>query len=150
MQREALRETLLSQHQHLRKLIAELRTRAEEVRGGRGSPDVIALRLQLAQLHDETARHVAYEDAMLRPFLSTVDAWGPERAAALEREHVAEHAALLQALYAASREDTPEHLVRTALEAADELTAHMTVEERTVVNADVLNDTCISTGQATG
>jgi hypothetical protein len=140
MERDELREKLLGQHRQLRALLASVHEHTARIRSGGGNVAVDALRGVLRELRDATSAHVAEEDATLGPLLPDIDAWGPQRAALMERQHKAEHTALLKAIEAAAVARTPEELVDAADRSAREFVQHIDLEERYAVNGELLND----------
>jgi hemerythrin-like domain-containing protein len=140
MERDDLREKLLSQHRQLRGLLASVHEHTARIRSGEGPGAVDSLRNVLRELRDTTTAHLAEEDATLGPLLKDIDAWGPQRVALLECEHKAEHAALLKAIEAAAVARNTEELVEAADRSAQEFAQHIDVEERFLVNGELLND----------
>ena len=140
MEREELREKLLAQHRHLKGLLANVHEHTARIRAGGGPGAVDSLRNVLRELRDATGAHLAEEDATLGPLLPEIDAWGPQRVALMEREHKAEHAALLKAIEAAAVARTHDELVDQADRSAREFLQHIEVEERFLVNGELLND----------
>jgi iron-sulfur cluster repair protein YtfE (RIC family) len=140
MERDELRERLLAQHRQLRGLLQNVHEHTERIRAGGGAPAVDGLRNVLRDLRDSTVAHLAEEDACLRPLLPDIDAWGPQRMALMEKEHVAEHQALLRAIEAAAVARTTEELVDAADKSAREFAQHIDVEERFLLNRELLSD----------
>jgi iron-sulfur cluster repair protein YtfE (RIC family) len=138
---EQRRHNLLMQHQALRGVMAELKTRAEEVLLDNRDP--AALHASLRRLHEAFERHLASEEELLEPILERIDAWGPLRLELLRAEH-AHQRAVLHALRSAEAMRAPEVVARRAVALAEELLADMDAEERELLDARVLRDDAIS------
>jgi hypothetical protein len=78
-----VRRIVLDEHGLLRARIAELRQIADE-----GELD--ALRAAAHGLFRRLEAHLDTEDELLVPILRTIDAWGPDRAARVSRDHAAQ------------------------------------------------------------
>src|SRR5689334_4815157 len=74
---ESARVRILSDHDHLRDLMRDVRTSASEaLLDEKRRPSV---RRALAELRRTLERHLDYEESVLVPLLAAADAWGPIR-----------------------------------------------------------------------
>ena len=150
MELERLREQLLEQHHQLKRLIRTAKRLSTRI--DRGGP-VAASARRLYQVLDELNRslqaHWQYEEAVLPPILWTIDAWGPERVARMERAHRAEHRAMSGAMQTASAAAGPKKLATAARAMAEELIAHIDDEERHLIGHHVLTYEIIRVDQPT-
>jgi iron-sulfur cluster repair protein YtfE (RIC family) len=150
MDLESLREELLEQHYQLKRLISTAKRLSLQI--ARGGP-VAAPARKLCAVLDELNRtlhaHWEYEETVLQPILRTIDAWGPERVARMERAHRAEHRAMAGALETASAAAGPKKLATVARAMADELIAHMDDEEKYLLSRNVLTYDVIRVDQPT-
>jgi hypothetical protein len=135
MRPSEMRAELLDQHEKLRSLIDELREVAARVEDGRSLES--AMQEGLGRLAGAVREHNASEEALLKEFISTVDAWGPVRVDLMGEEHYLEHAELRDAL----------HRIRVGPTSLPRLVAlferlleHMEIEESTFLGEDVLKD----------
>ncbi len=144
MELTELRKELLRQHGELRRL-ADVVTAASE----RARNDAVALPQLLTELRDLYQRvrgHNAYEEEQLHAILPGIDAWGPIRDGLMGLHHGQEHAAILQAIDAATAAASAAAVAENALDALGALAAHMDREEREYLSADVLRDDLITGG----
>ena len=82
-----LRERILSEHEHLRRLLSEVNQQAFQVSIGGARDGVDALRALGLQLLMHFREHLALEDRLLAPALRRVDGTGRERAERLDADH---------------------------------------------------------------
>ncbi|HWE26265.1 MAG TPA: hemerythrin domain-containing protein [Myxococcales bacterium] len=136
------RRVLLGQHDRLRVLIAAVSKAAGEVlatpEDSAGSR-VEVLRIAIGTLRRDLEDHLVTEEALLKPVLARIDAWGPIRLAQMHAEH-AHHRALLTALRAERPPLEPHVLARSANTLATDVLAEMEDEERDLLAAGVLTD----------
>jgi iron-sulfur cluster repair protein YtfE (RIC family) len=150
MELEKLREELLEQHHHLKRLIRTAkRLSMQIVRGGPVAASARRLHAVLDELDRMLRAHWKYEEAVLQPILWTIDAWGPERVARMERVHRAEHRAMSGAMQTAAAAAGPRRLATAARAMADELIAHMDDEEKYLLSRTVLTYEIIRVDQPT-
>ncbi|HZR09851.1 MAG TPA: hemerythrin domain-containing protein [Myxococcales bacterium] len=142
MNHEERRQTLHSQHQQLRGVIAEVREAALEVLGTEPA-ECGALRMRISGLRDDLERHLVTEEALLGPVLERLDAWGPVRLDLLRAEHAHQRAvlSLLRSERAAAL--PPLVLARRVLGLLDDLIADMEAEDRDLLDPRVLRDDII-------
>jgi iron-sulfur cluster repair protein YtfE (RIC family) len=131
MDRSAVRNTLIAQHERIREDVAACRTLAARIRAG--EPVAAALDLALAQLRSDFDEHNRTETGLLLPLLLHAsqgrDTRGTLMAERMLEEHAAEHAAFWQ------RIDAPrDEVVANMEELSEELDAHMAAEERTFLS----------------
>ena len=142
MTHEERRQTLHSQHQHLRVVIAGVREAALDIVGREGG-DSTGLRMRISALRDDLERHLATEEALLGPVLERIDAWGPVRLDLLRAEHAHQRAvlSLLRSDRAAALPPLP--LARRVLALLDDISADMDAEDRDLLDPRVLRDDLI-------
>jgi hypothetical protein len=130
-----VRTEVLSQHDTLRTILREAQVAALE---GHAHP------LEVAHLAHEIRRsfraHLAFEERVLVPVLTSVEVWGPDRVRNLVEEHTRQRADL-DALIASieSGEDTARVASMFCRIAAD-LAQDMDEEERDYLGPDLLRD----------
>jgi hypothetical protein len=125
------REQLLSQHDHLRQLLADAVATAAAVLAGKPASTELAERLE--ELRLAFVEHNDFEQSVLEPVLRQGDAWAPKRVARMIEEHAAEHAA-----FAAFFAGSVLEMARGLGELAEQVDAHMAAEERTFLSPAVL------------
>jgi iron-sulfur cluster repair protein YtfE (RIC family) len=148
MDLDEVRLKLTAQHDVLRKQLAAAQRLARKVAKGEAKPK--ELRTLLGKLEAAVTAHCLEEDQMLRPLLATIDAWGPARVDFMEQEHLAAHAALVQAVEKASATRKTAELVVATNTMAKELLAHMEEEEEHLLSPNVLTLEIIRPDQCTG
>ena len=90
-----IRNLILDEHVVLRDILEEIEQALGELT--RRVPGAIGrLRASLRTFHDAFERHLRHEEAVLRPVLADVDAWGPARVESMDEEHLAQRAALAE------------------------------------------------------
>lgn len=133
MNAEKTRHLLLAQHDRLRAYaqtctgLARLHELGEEVARD--------LDLAIEILREELIAHNAAETVVIRKLLQGPSAWGSRLIDGMLDEHLAEHAALSELL-----SGTRAEVAGRIEQLADELDAHMTVEERTFLAPTTLRD----------
>ncbi|HTO99626.1 MAG TPA: hemerythrin domain-containing protein [Myxococcales bacterium] len=142
MTHEERRQTLHSQHQQLRTVIAGVREAALDIVGREGG-DSTGLRMRISVLRDDLERHLATEEALLGPVLERIDAWGPVRLDLLRAEHAHQRAvlSLLRSDRAAALPSLG--LARRVLALLDDICADMDAEDRDLLDPRVLRDDLI-------
>lgn len=141
-----IRRELLEQHHQLRTMMTATRVVAEHVLAGAGTRD--ALRSSLTRLANAVRAHNVREEELLRDVISSLDAWGPARAAMMTDEHAKEHTRLHAALLdMRSTEDTS---VDSVLAVVALMRDHMDREEAVFLREDVLRDDIVVADQADG
>lgn len=143
MRPSEVRRRILSEHEQLRLLIAEVDALAERVHSG-DVEQASRLREQGCELHRQLCLHLDLEDAILVRALREVDAWGEARAEELATEHRDQRellAYLVQRLEDTTR--PPTLLVQDLLHFTALLRDDMTREEREVLDEELLRDDVI-------
>jgi acetoin utilization protein AcuB len=96
-----VRDLILSEHVHIRSLLARALEAVQPVAGGQaGDGEARAMRDAAHSVYTALIAHTELEDRVLGPVLETIDAWGPARASHLRREHALQRMALDRALVA--------------------------------------------------
>jgi hypothetical protein len=138
------RERILSDHDHLRRLMKRVAASAfeslceEKRRAG--------IRDALAQLRAELEGHLEYEEITLGPPLASADPWGPVRAEHFLREHAGQRALLVALTEDASDGvRTIEALVEEIVWFLRSLERDMVDEEATFLNAEALGEEFFAT-----
>jgi hypothetical protein len=148
MKASEIRNRLLAQHAQLRALVEQVRRESSFVgRPGSRHNQQAAERLQsaLSLLACAVRDHNAEEERLLRDVIATVDAWGPARVEVMNEEHAREHRELFARLSDPVSPDTSQMNVFL-----DRLIAHMAVEEKVLLDEDVLRDDLVATDAFTG
>ena len=136
-----VRSEVLEQHETLRALMSRAldRTHAEQ----RG--DFIELAHLAHEIRRRFRTHVAFEERVLVPVLTSADVWGPERVRNLLDEH-ADQRAQLDALIAGIEGGWERPQIARALDAlARDILRDMLEEERDYLNPELLSDEPIAT-----
>lgn len=150
MRPSEVRQTILEDHEALRRSFRKLRDLLH-AEGGDGPERDAHVRELGAALRQRFLRHLDLEDRFLVPALRGIDAWGPERAERVSREH-AEQRERLERLLADLRDPARpvEALVAELDELVRDLLIDMEHEERAVLSEDLLRDDVISIDVETG
>jgi hypothetical protein len=128
-----VRRRVLEDHARLREGITKLREVAD-------TADLDALRASARAFFAQLETHMAMEDHELAGVLRTIDAWGPERAARLARDHAAQRV-WIRSYDAFIGKCTSHRLARDRiLTFLAELEDDMTREEARDLNEDLLAD----------
>jgi hemerythrin len=142
--REELRQQLIAQHADLRALLRRVDALCKKLEKSRAAGAKDQLRSALVELEERASRHVLFEDDLLAPVLQDVDAWGPLRAAQLEKVHRAQHDGLIKRVAEAGEAKTLKDLSRIARETAHDLAVHIDAEEKQFITAKLLTDSPIN------
>jgi iron-sulfur cluster repair protein YtfE (RIC family) len=137
---EERRKILREQHKHLRVTIAKAQEAARDLLAARS----VAGELQQAvtALKDELLKHLAEEERLLEPIISTIDAWGPVRAGLLRAEH-SHQRAVLAVLTGPTAWPAATLVAGRTLSLCDDLLVDMEFEERELLSEKVLRDDII-------
>lgn len=150
MKLDDVRSVLVQEHNQLRERLAVVRRLSLAIeKGTKVAESEAQLRAVLLQLRDELEAHCTREKDVLGPIIAGIDAWGTERAKLMDREHLAQHAALLNVLDEATSARGPRKLAAAAKTMARELGEHMEEEEKYLLHPEVLTDEIIKTVQLT-
>ncbi len=134
----AIRSALLDDHVRLRRLLRDLEELA--ARFLTGEEVAPTLRERAASFRRALDAHNAIEEGHLEPLLRTIDAWGEIRVDEMFIDHLEEHKALLLAVSAVD----VRALARAIPVFADDLRAHMELEERTFLSGEILADSLVT------
>jgi hypothetical protein len=148
---DQIRNTLQAQHVLLRKLVAELRSAASMAVADVPREDGLLRKLMedaVERLRGALEVHLFDEERLLGPVLLRADAWGPQRLELMEAEHSHQRATLtlLRPEHIRSLELRP--LARRAWELSAAILVDMEMEERDVLDPNVLRDDVICLDQS--
>jgi hypothetical protein len=133
-----IRDELLVQHEGVRgRLDAALRASHQWARGKQPSE---RLRDELAKLGAALRSHHLNEERALRELARHIEEGAPGRDAMLSPEHVGEHRELCDALFRLGSMPDPEESGRQLQRFSERLLAHLTWEEKVLLNAAILRD----------
>jgi Hemerythrin HHE cation binding domain len=145
-----LRRRILEDHERLRARLLVLEAQAGAV-GRTGKSHAGELRNQASELLLRLRDHMHWEDLHLRPFLLVADAWGQERAEALDRDHREQRELLEFALERIQAEGHPTAIVvKTIVDLIALLRADMEDEEARVLDPSVVRDDVVGIDVETG
>jgi hypothetical protein len=134
-----IRKTILREHEQLRALMSGLQAQLEAA--SEAVPASLPEALQV--FLDEFLRHIAHEEAILRPALAHVaDAWAQERVEAMDAEH-GEQRDRLRALAQAEPWADPKGFVQRARETLEWIRLDMAGEEKSLLGPELLRDDII-------
>jgi hypothetical protein len=140
------RERILSDHDHLRRLMKLVAASAFEALGDEKRR--AGIRDALAELRAEFERHLEYEEMTLGPLLASADPWGHVRAEQFLKEHAGQRALLVALTEDASDGvRTIEALVEEIAWFVRSLERDMVDEEATFLNAETLGEEFFATDQ---
>lgn len=142
-----IRQQVLSQHEGLRRLLTGLE---QEVRSAADPARAAGLAHRWKELRAALDAHMAYEDAVLKPALEDIDAWGADRADQVLDNHLRQRERLEQIDLVFSPVVTHQARLDSLLGIIGELRQDMAQEEKTQLRADVLRDDVVAIGQAGG
>jgi hypothetical protein len=146
-----VRSEVLGQHEVVRDLLKEaVDTSAAALEA---PPDAAADRARVVHLAYELRRrvrtHLAFEERLLIPVLSSADSWGPERARNLVEEHTRQREQL-DALVSGVEEGWDRVRLAGALgRLATDFLRDMVEEERDYLHEDLLREDVVVVDQAT-
>ena len=134
-----VREEVLKQHRAVRALLQNglSRTRATQRRGESDLPDVAGL---VHEIRRRFRAHLAFEEHVLVPVLSSADLWGPERVRNLTEEHTRQRQQLDALLEGIAHGWDRERLSQALRTLATDLLRDMEEEERDYLGPDLLHD----------
>lgn len=148
LENSQIRRIVLGEHAGLRKRLdaieAGLKTLSE------GQPEPLAqVRGLFKALLEAFLRHVEHEEALLKPILLDLDAWGPVRLKEMEKEHE-EQRAQVTALLALDPLAPVATWVTQMRGFTERLRADMAGEEHDFLDPDVLRDDSIAVDPFSG
>ncbi len=139
-----VRRTILDDHEHLRGALDALESLAKALADGHSEP----LQAALAALEAMKGRffdHLDLEETIMVPALREADAWGPERADLVLREHAEQRKELEElVVHLRSDEIASEAVGRRILAWIEALRVDMEHEESAVLDPDLLRDDVVS------
>ena len=143
-----VRKQILAEHERLRARLRDIEATVQHAAAG----DVGAaatIRRQLGELLAALRSHVRAEEAALVPALAATDAWGPERAAQIQADHVTQLRVLASWDRAVGDDGMPmDELAARLRQFAGQLWADMEAEERDLLHPDLLRDDVVTIGQS--
>ncbi len=138
MDNAKIRKIILVEHEGLRGNLTTIEALLDEVSKG----DVPAMKnahQQLTNMLQTFLRHIEHEEGILQPVLAKIDAWGPQRKAAMDEEHHLQRA-LVQQLLDLNPANDPAGWARDVRVFAKDLLLDMADEEKTCLSPNVLRD----------
>ena len=133
-----IRKTILGEHEALRARMKELQ-QALEADPRDLSP---AVKGAFSAFLEAFLRHIAHEEAILRPVLATIDAWAEKRVESMDAEHAEQRQKLLELSRLDPAADPPGFAARVR-ETLEWIRLDMAGEEKTVLSPDLLRDDII-------
>lgn len=121
---------LIAQHDGLRQIMDRCEELADQLDAGLSNP--LALTREVAKLRLAFDEHNKFEEKLLRPVLSEMDAFGDVRIDRMFNEHLSEHRSMRQQLG-----DPTTNALRGVI---DSLRVHLQAEERYFLSSKVLRD----------
>jgi len=136
-----IRKTILGEHEALRARMKELQQALEGLeRAAVGVPSTLSSALQ--GFLEEFLRHIAHEEAILRPVLAHIDAWAQERVKSMDAEHAEQRLRLME-LSKVDPSADPRGFVARVRETLEWIRDDMAGEEKGVLSPDLLRDDII-------
>lgn len=136
-----IRKRILEEHEQLRALIRQVDAAASKVLEGGNADAPTTLRQLCGAMHVALSAHLDLEDAVLAPALRETDAFGPDRADELLRQHAEQREILAEALAVAkSVTMDPAELARHTKKLIKSLMEDMAHEDRDLLNPHLLRD----------
>ena len=137
-----VRGQVLAQHEQLRALLFEALEQTS--RCLRGQRELARLALLVLQVRRRFRSHLAFEERKLFPILAQVDAWGPERVAALTLEHASQRSQLDTLVQGMGEGWGVDHVAVALRSLATDLFIDMSEEERACLSEQLLGDEIVS------
>ncbi len=134
MKTSKLLEELMRQHDGLRAIMDRCEELADELDAGKGT--ALALTREVAKLRLAFDAHNKFEEQLLRPVLSELDALGDVRVERMFSDHVGEHRAMHIQLG-----DPTTNALRSVI---DNLRVHLQAEERYFLSSKALRDDVVA------
>jgi len=135
-----VRSRILHDHETLRKMLSELDGLARDTLAGELNL-LGPLRERAEALLSQLSEHMRWEDRYLSEALREADAWGQERADALDAEHREQRQLLRDALDRLEDESRPAPMIaRELADLVERLRRDMVEEERDMLDERVLRD----------
>mgnify|MGYP001579659735 CR=1 FL=1 len=133
-----IRKIILVEHEGLRISIRAIEELLDRVDAGDAEARKSAHQ-QLTTMLQTFLRHIEHEERILQPVLAQIDAWGPQRSAAMSEEHKMQRGLVMQ-LTSVDPADDPKAWVRDVRIFAKDLLMDMADEEKTCLSPNVLRD----------
>ena len=133
-----IRKIILVEHEGLRINLRGIEALLDRVAAG-DVPAREAAFQQLSSMLQTFLRHIEHEEAILQPVLAQIDAWGPQRKAAMDEEHKLQRALVMQ-LTSMDPAVDPAAWARDVRIFAKDLLLDMADEEKTCLSPNVLRD----------
>lgn len=133
-----IRKIILVEHEGLRINLRGIEALLDRVAAGDLEAQAAAQQ-QLTAMLQSFLRHIEHEEEILQPVLEKIDAWGPQRKAAMEEEHKMQRALVMQ-LTSVDPSLDPKGWVRDVRVFAQDLLLDMADEEKTCLSPNVLRD----------
>jgi hypothetical protein len=143
------RQSILSQHEHLRGLLARAGSVAEAALDGQ-PPSADAVASAIADVRTSIEVHLTFEEKALLPLLRDDLPLGPERADRLLDEHARQRQTLATLHREACAFPTSATLAAKLAFLTSWLLADMAEEERSLLNPDVVRDDVVVIDQSSG
>ncbi|MBS1148855.1 MAG: hypothetical protein H6Q89_553 [Myxococcaceae bacterium] len=148
LENSKIRRIILAEHDVLRGALRTIEAGLGKVAEG-DVPAQITARSQLKQLLATFLKHIEHEERILRPVLKDIDAWGPERIAAMDSEHK-EQRARVEYLSGPLGEAAPTKWVEEVRQFIGHLREDMATEEQDCLDPRLLRDDVIVIDGFTG
>lgn len=134
-----VKQRVLSEHRLLRHMVCEVEAIAERAQAGEAAAEP-ELRNRARALCRTFKRHLDLEDAILVPILRESDAYGPQRAERLEREHAEQRRMVADVTDAIDNVSDVRELASRVLALAREAVRDMKHEENDALRDDLIRD----------
>lgn len=146
MRPSEVRQRILDDHAALRRLLADVQQALAAT-----PPSAPAIRSLGESLRQRFLEHLELEDRTLVPALRTIDAWGEERAARLDREHRHQRERLDEIMGRLRPEERAgAELAGDLARLVREILLDMEHEEKTVLDENLLRDDVVTTDVEAG
>jgi hypothetical protein len=149
MKPSEVRAQVLSGHSQLRRLLEETDRLASSELDKPGSAET--LRVRIAEFAATFIQHLEFEEAVLRPVLASIDAWGQVRAERMDLDHAEQRGRIFELKrQAGDPAYTTPGLARRMRQLAVDLREDMEWEEREMLHENLLRDDILNIGQTGG
>jgi len=133
-----IRKIILVEHEGLRVSLRAIEALLDKVAAGEADARKSAHE-QLLALLQTFLRHIEHEERILQPVLAVIDAWGPQRKAAMDEEHAMQRE-LVTHLTTIDPSGDPAGWAREVRIFMKDLLMDMADEEKTCLSPNVLHD----------
>jgi iron-sulfur cluster repair protein YtfE (RIC family) len=138
MDNAKIRKIILVEHEGLRISLRAIENLLDRVAAGDAEARTSAHE-QLIALLQTFLRHIEHEERILQPVLAVIDAWGPQRKAAMDEEHAMQRE-LVTRLTTIDPSGDPGGWAREVRIFMKDLLMDMADEEKTCLSPNVLRD----------